>query len=914
MSATAGQTVAFLSLDSEYRQWHRDTVVSEATDLNRVWKRRGVQNVSEIVLRPVRDILLGVAMGASGLIISPYKGLKKNGKWGFVQGVATGTAGVVAKPLVGVLDAFTHFSSTVHDVARSANVLERRFQPALKLRLPYSFGPMKILLPFDVVTARSVDLLKMFPPKAKRSKTQGGRSTEFHVHSEVLYMEPGVETYAIVSTIRVVLIKFKKDNNGMSPSFGWEVSLGRDVPVSSLLSDHGHNGVALTITKRAEDRDMHGALLFDKDRHGQRNSQTGGAKLNSMSLPSSAFSVDSRYSYTDSEDPDVLHQPESEDSAFNHGSTRKGGEILEWFTVVAEFQHRVQLTKLHNSISCVVGDFDAIIVDHAGDLEQRYKGATTFGLFTFEESHQDSKIFSPASNADLVAALEHLPWMHDATFKMIQTISRRQQAAEVSRIRRSWIFANELEASMIQGGPQWLVEARARAMFVPVDPPIVPECLDPHDTVVKKVYQELEQGNISSEQASKLLESHAGDTLDYEDIQEDDGNFFAGFLDEDTGEFTPNVVEFDAIASELKDPEVANQGIQEIDSPDKLDSIKVPDSRSSGRASLHAMVSNGRPDSGTGIQRTSRIDRIESLMEQLIQLNAHQAAQKAVPYEVFSETHSCNQESRIADSVIHELTELRSQVQVRVKEDEDLRKEIALLRQQLADGRGEVNTVARNRIRKSPKKRGLKIPEILGFGKLRKPFQDERTLSLDQGQTPVLPLGEMELLGTDSFDEMRIPLSGNSAANQNTSSRKSVDQKIRDRRFPASMDMSIASVDRSVDEMSVSRRSSSWDYGMTHPSLSIERSNDSIGILSKSHAQNARGRRRTRDHIERQRSTLSAGRSVNSIESVPLQREPSSIGHSFVFKNEAKIKRKKKGRKISKMFQFLKKKGTDERG
>ena len=103
MSASAGQTVAVLSLDAEYRQWHRDTVVSEATDLNRVWKRRGLQKVSRILLRPVGDILLGVAMGTSGLIVSPYKGLKKGGGLGFMRGVAQGTAGVVAKPLVGVL-------------------------------------------------------------------------------------------------------------------------------------------------------------------------------------------------------------------------------------------------------------------------------------------------------------------------------------------------------------------------------------------------------------------------------------------------------------------------------------------------------------------------------------------------------------------------------------------------------------------------------------------------------------------------------------------------------------------------------------------------------------------------------------------------------------------------------------------
>jgi hypothetical protein len=162
---------------------------------------------------------------------------------GFVRGIAIGTAGVVAKPIVGVLDAFTHFSSTAHDIAKSVNVLERRYQPALKIRLPYSFGPMHILAPFDPVTARSVYLLRVFPPKAKRSHRRGERSKEIHVHSEVLHMEPGVETYAIATTIRVVLLKLKKDNGGtLSPSFGWEVNLTCGEVISSRVSDHGHNG------------------------------------------------------------------------------------------------------------------------------------------------------------------------------------------------------------------------------------------------------------------------------------------------------------------------------------------------------------------------------------------------------------------------------------------------------------------------------------------------------------------------------------------------------------------------------------------------------------------------------------------------------------------------------------------------
>ena len=294
-------------------------------------------------------------------------------------------------------------------------------------------------------------------------------------------MEPGVETYAIVSTIRVVLIKLKKDSNGLSPAFGWEVSLIDRGIVSSLLADHGHNGVALTITKRAEDRDISETFRDDRSRQSLQESTDERGFLKIKSIPSSAFSVDSGYSNDEAGAADVAAQ---ENPHFNYSSTKKGGQVLEYFTVLAEFQHRVQLTALHNAICCVVGDYSAVIVDHA-DLDP-FKAATTFGLFTFESS-PISPTTSPASNADLISALEHLPWMHDTTFRMIRGAPRGQQSKQVQKLRQNWMYAKEVEASRSQGGPKWMVEARAKAMFVPPEPPILPESLDPYNPVVEKV-------------------------------------------------------------------------------------------------------------------------------------------------------------------------------------------------------------------------------------------------------------------------------------------------------------------------------------------------------------------------------------------------------------------------------------------
>ena len=100
LAAAAGQTVAAISLDTEFRDWHNDKVVVAATNLNREWKRRGVQNIGMMVVRPLVDVTLGVAGGVSGVIISPVKSFKKNGPAGVPLGLAVGGIGFFAKPLV----------------------------------------------------------------------------------------------------------------------------------------------------------------------------------------------------------------------------------------------------------------------------------------------------------------------------------------------------------------------------------------------------------------------------------------------------------------------------------------------------------------------------------------------------------------------------------------------------------------------------------------------------------------------------------------------------------------------------------------------------------------------------------------------------------------------------------------------
>lgn len=100
VAAAAGQGIASISLDNEFRDWHNDKVVVAATNLNREWKRRGVQNVGYIVTKPIADIVLGFAGGITGVVVSPIKGFRRSGITGFIVGIGAGFIGIFAKPLV----------------------------------------------------------------------------------------------------------------------------------------------------------------------------------------------------------------------------------------------------------------------------------------------------------------------------------------------------------------------------------------------------------------------------------------------------------------------------------------------------------------------------------------------------------------------------------------------------------------------------------------------------------------------------------------------------------------------------------------------------------------------------------------------------------------------------------------------
>lgn len=65
---------------------------------------RRPQNVFQGLEKGGRAVLYGFKAGITGLFTQPYKSARKDGALGFVKGAAKGLAGLVVKPVTGIID------------------------------------------------------------------------------------------------------------------------------------------------------------------------------------------------------------------------------------------------------------------------------------------------------------------------------------------------------------------------------------------------------------------------------------------------------------------------------------------------------------------------------------------------------------------------------------------------------------------------------------------------------------------------------------------------------------------------------------------------------------------------------------------------------------------------------------------
>lgn len=139
-------------------------------------------------LRPVADIMNGLYCGTVGIVRVPYLRVKQQGvQAGLLTGIPVGVFGVLAKPMVGALDAATHTGDLLRKGAQY--IASEYFPPQLRKRYSVIFGPDGRLLPYDALNS----LGKYVMSKSRTLDAIGGMETVI------------TESWSVVENIRKLM-------------------------------------------------------------------------------------------------------------------------------------------------------------------------------------------------------------------------------------------------------------------------------------------------------------------------------------------------------------------------------------------------------------------------------------------------------------------------------------------------------------------------------------------------------------------------------------------------------------------------------------------------------------------------------------------------------------------------------------
>jgi hypothetical protein len=422
LGATVAHTATKMTLDEHFQRQHSEQKAAQQRHYDR-WKNTDFGHITLMVSRPVSDILFGVISASSGLLFEPYRGAKEDGLVGFSKGTAIGIIGVVVKPVVGLSDAFTHVMESIHDIAKSVNLLEFRSKSIERYRLPNVFGPQKMLLPFNAVDSRSAQLLLAHPVEKKAKKGE-----EVIVASESLHRGNGFEHYIVVTTLRVVLFRLKiVDGQGFfTTNLVWHVKFDKGARITSSLGNRGHNGYILYVSRYSLQKQ--GGLNLDDPSQHNTNLEESTSQHENVN-----FFVNEEGKYSNPGTPKLSNLLGQATATIRLGNVRPFAAIegagVNRFVVEGELKHRSQLSRIHNAICCIRGDFDSIIREKYQDSGN--EGVTSFGPYIFERHSSESR----EDRSFLYSSLEHTVWKFEPS-----------------------LFSNITSNRSLFSSPSWLVD------------------------------------------------------------------------------------------------------------------------------------------------------------------------------------------------------------------------------------------------------------------------------------------------------------------------------------------------------------------------------------------------------------------------------------------------------------------------
>jgi len=528
MSSTLGTAAVTLSFDKEYKNRRAHQLAKKET-----YGGPGGSNAKKIahaiVVRPMQDVVNGVVNGVTGIVVEPIRGAKKGGTTGLAKGVAIGTLGAFARPIVGVFDACAHVTETIHDVAKSVNILERRLGPVQKRKLPCQFGIGNRLLPFSQKAAFSLRLLSAYP-LGKKIK---GSAKEFLVIAEKVQMEPGCEVFVVVTTLRVATFNFKKEGTS---SLVWQVIFDKETPVQPVVESKGHSRVVLHIIQSSNKpqpshfRNNSDELFFkSKGFLADASDEQTMSRLTSVSsvgmpLPNMGELNGNLIPFSGSNS--LLERKASLHGLPSDASSMPREQEIQDFALKGDFEHKQQFIRIHNAICCLTSNFASIITE-SDFVQDNDEGTYTFGYMTFsptsscseESDNISSMIRGRLKKIMFYDLLEHALWKEKSKslvgkfsscpFSYEGSDKASHLNPQVILESKQWkTFSDQLQVSKAEGGPTWLIQARAKSMFVAPIVPLLPLSLSKFDPIVNDVIDQLKSGSYTLLDFHEIVHQH----------------------------------------------------------------------------------------------------------------------------------------------------------------------------------------------------------------------------------------------------------------------------------------------------------------------------------------------------------------------------------------------------------------------
>ena len=440
--------------------------------------------------------------------------------------------------------------------------------------MPYVFGIRDLLIHFDLVQATCMHLLNKFPPP---NIVPGA---EVIVHAEVLRMEPGTDYYVVASTKRIALFKARLEGGGpVVHALVWQLLVHDGVTIKSSIESRGHNGIALYVMSSSlPDRILGRRLLTELDMELQDDLmlQQGQPRSSGRTPSAASFATTSNVGNEDSvgdEETRPTPMANNEQSFFataqvktktaakaiakgagakftvprsSQNSNVPGGEsmrnsvrgpMIDQHMILGEFQHRQALIRVHNAICCLAKRFDLIMWEGGVGVPGSLDMYTTFGHLIFEEEGDGQSDRGRRNGEDEIkpgsvsfeSISEGIAWLHDVDTMGLESDRRHLPVMSIIS-RNEWLYADELDSSRREGGPNWWIEARARSTFVPPPSPPIPAHVDHDDSVIADIMRRLETGAITYDQAVEEIRTRVAEIDDAEANQNEEEEELIGDL------------------------------------------------------------------------------------------------------------------------------------------------------------------------------------------------------------------------------------------------------------------------------------------------------------------------------------------------------------------------------------------------